>query len=181
MLIPPPPAPPDAVEDKHVSVPEEPHRFKNRCKSDLHATTSASDDLTQRRVFLYQLLRGLNFSYKVLHRDLKPKNVLSTSNYELPRMLHESELLQSRQPEVWKLGQAYDHTRSCKLSPHVPSGLHAASKHQGQENAVCQSRHSTLQHQQRRWYLRALMKHAHLKLHLAAPQPAPCPSPNCPA
>ncbi len=47
-------------------------------ESDLHTVIGANDDLTHdhHKVFLYQLLRGLNFLHTsgVLHRDLKPKN-----------------------------------------------------------------------------------------------------------
>lgn len=40
---------------------------------------------THTQVFLYQLLRGLNFIHTsgVLHRDLKPKNILANSNCKL--------------------------------------------------------------------------------------------------
>ncbi|PWA35581.1 mitogen-activated protein kinase [Artemisia annua] len=48
---------------------------------DLRQVIKANDDLTpeQNRFFLYQLLREL----KYLHTDLKPKNVLASTNCNL--------------------------------------------------------------------------------------------------
>ena len=56
-------------------------------ESDLHTVIGANDDLTgdHHRVFLYQLLRGLMHVHRmgVLHRDLKPKNILANSDCKL--------------------------------------------------------------------------------------------------
>lgn len=84
---------PDVVEIKHIMLPPDPRTFKDiyvvfeLLESDLHTVIGANDDLTQdhHKVFLYQLLRGLNFIHSsgVLHRDLKPKNILANSNCKL--------------------------------------------------------------------------------------------------
>ncbi|KXZ56454.1 hypothetical protein GPECTOR_1g406 [Gonium pectorale] len=84
---------PDVVEIKHVMLPSDPNRFKDLyvvfelMETDLHQVIGANDDLTRdhHKVFLYQLLRGLNFLHtnNVLHRDLKPKNILANSNCKL--------------------------------------------------------------------------------------------------
>ncbi|GFR41333.1 hypothetical protein Agub_g2018 [Astrephomene gubernaculifera] len=84
---------PDIVEVKHIMLPSDPNSFKDLyvcfelMESDLHTVIGANDDLTRdhHKVFLYQLLRGLNFMHTngVLHRDLKPKNILANSNCKL--------------------------------------------------------------------------------------------------
>mmetsp|Transcript_28012 Transcript_28012/g.71404 ORF Transcript_28012/g.71404 Transcript_28012/m.71404 type:complete len:545 (-) Transcript_28012:1250-2884(-) len=84
---------PDVVDIKHILLPPDPRNFKDiyvvfeLMESDLHTVIGANDDLTadHHKVFLYQLLRGLNFIHSsgVLHRDLKPKNILANSNCKL--------------------------------------------------------------------------------------------------
>jgi len=84
---------PDIVEIKHIMLPPNPRTFKDLyivfelMESDLHTVIGANDDLTpnHHKVFLYQLLRGLAFVHEtgVLHRDLKPKNILANSNCKL--------------------------------------------------------------------------------------------------
>eukprot|EP00199_Chlamydomonas_sp_CCMP681_P000270 CAMPEP_0119117036 /NCGR_PEP_ID=MMETSP1180-20130426/52619_1 /TAXON_ID=3052 ORGANISM="Chlamydomonas cf sp, Strain CCMP681" /NCGR_SAMPLE_ID=MMETSP1180 /ASSEMBLY_ACC=CAM_ASM_000741 /LENGTH=551 /DNA_ID=CAMNT_0007106251 /DNA_START=246 /DNA_END=1901 /DNA_ORIENTATION=- len=84
---------PDIVDIKHILLPPDPRSFKDiyvvfeLLESDLHTVIGANDDLTHdhHKVFLYQLLRGLNFIHTsgVLHRDLKPKNILANSNCKL--------------------------------------------------------------------------------------------------
>ncbi|PNH07865.1 Mitogen-activated protein kinase 15 [Tetrabaena socialis] len=84
---------PDVVDIKHIMLPNDPNTFKDLyvvfelMESDLHTVIGANDDLTRdhHKVFLYQLLRGLNFMHinGVLHRDLKPKNILANSNCKL--------------------------------------------------------------------------------------------------
>ncbi len=84
---------PDVVEVKHIMLPPDPRNFKDvyvvfeLLESDLHTVIGANDDLTadHHKVFLYQLLRGLTFVHErgVLHRDLKPKNILANSNCKL--------------------------------------------------------------------------------------------------
>lgn len=84
---------PDVVDVKHILLPPDPRSFKDiyvvfeLMESDLHTVIGANDDLTpdHHKVFLYQLLRGLAFIHStgVLHRDLKPKNILANSNCKL--------------------------------------------------------------------------------------------------
>ncbi|GAX73036.1 hypothetical protein CEUSTIGMA_g488.t1 [Chlamydomonas eustigma] len=84
---------PDVVDIKHIMLPPDPRTFKDifvvfeLMESDLHTVIGANDDLTadHHKVFLYQLLRGLAFIHEtgVLHRDLKPKNILANSNCKL--------------------------------------------------------------------------------------------------
>lgn len=84
---------PDVVEIKDVILPEDPLRFADvyivfeRMDTDLHNVILENDDLTasHHRVFLYQLLRGLAFvhAHGVLHRDLKPKNILANASCKL--------------------------------------------------------------------------------------------------
>lgn len=69
---------PDIVDVKHILLPSDPRTFKDLyvvfelMESDLHTVIAANDDLTHdhHKVFLYQLLRGLNFMHSsgVLHR-----------------------------------------------------------------------------------------------------------------
>lgn len=83
----------DVVEIKHILLPPNPRNFKDvyivfeLMESDLHTVIGANEDLSadHHKVFLYQLLRGLAFIHDtgVLHRDLKPKNILANANCKL--------------------------------------------------------------------------------------------------
>ena len=61
-------------------------------QSDLHKIIVSSQPLTTDhiKVFLYQILRGLKYlhSAKILHRDIKPGNLLVNSNCLLKVRLH---------------------------------------------------------------------------------------------
>lgn len=84
---------PDVVGIKHIMLPPDPRSYRDvyvvfeLMESDLHTVIGANDDLSADhfKVFLYQLLRGLAFIHAmgVLHRDLKPKNILANSDCKL--------------------------------------------------------------------------------------------------
>lgn len=74
--------------------PVNPHSCKSQLNTSLLALPQRHADMCNsvavdlqdhHKVFLYQLLRGLNFIHAsgVLHRDLKPKNILANSNCKL--------------------------------------------------------------------------------------------------
>ena len=77
---------PDLVEMKRVMLPRDMASFKELfivfelMDADLGTVLLANPDLTHehKRVFLYQMLRGLDFVHRagVFHRDIKPANVL---------------------------------------------------------------------------------------------------------
>eukprot|EP00798_Chlamydomonas_sp_ICE-L_P015024 gene15024-21095_t len=83
----------DVVAIRHIILPTDPAGYDDvfvvfeLFESDLHTVIDANEDLTpaHHKVFFYQLLRGLNFLHLsgVLHRDLKPRNVLANSNCKL--------------------------------------------------------------------------------------------------
>eukprot|EP00798_Chlamydomonas_sp_ICE-L_P010707 gene10707-12408_t len=83
----------DIVELHYILLPPDLKRYEDLYvvfelfESDLHTVIGANDDLSadHQKVFLYQMLRGLNFIHQsgVLHRDLKPKNILANSNCRL--------------------------------------------------------------------------------------------------
>ncbi|CAA6671418.1 unnamed protein product [Spirodela intermedia] len=84
---------PDIVEIKHIILPSSPTDFKDifivfeLMESDLHQVIMDNEDLTQEhhRFFLYQLLRALKYLHtaNVIHRDLKPKNILANADCKL--------------------------------------------------------------------------------------------------
>ncbi|XP_031122308.1 mitogen-activated protein kinase 9-like isoform X1 [Ipomoea triloba] len=84
---------PDIVEIKHIMLPPCRREFKDiyvvfeLMECDLHHVIKTNDNLTPEhyQFFLYQLLRGLKYmhSANVLHRDLKPKNILANADCKL--------------------------------------------------------------------------------------------------
>ncbi|KAJ0801919.1 putative mitogen-activated protein kinase CMGC-MAPK family [Helianthus annuus] len=80
----------DIVKIRHTMLHSSRREFKDiyvvfeLMESDLHQVIKANDDLTpeHHQIFLYQLLRGLKYIHtaNVLHRDLKPKNILANSD-----------------------------------------------------------------------------------------------------
>ncbi|XP_023001526.1 mitogen-activated protein kinase 9-like isoform X1 [Cucurbita maxima] len=84
---------PNIVEIKHIMLPPSQREFKDiylvfeLMKSDLHHVIKANNDLSpkQHKYFLYQLLSGLKYIHaaNVLHRDLKPKNILANADCKL--------------------------------------------------------------------------------------------------
>ncbi|KAL7593893.1 hypothetical protein Lser_V15G33735 [Lactuca serriola] len=84
---------PDIVEIKNILLPPSKIEFQDiyvvfeLMESDLHEAIKENSDLTpeHHQIFLYQILRGLKYihSANVLHRDLKPKNILTNANCQL--------------------------------------------------------------------------------------------------
>ncbi|XP_004137496.2 mitogen-activated protein kinase 9 isoform X2 [Cucumis sativus] len=84
---------PNIVEIKHIMLPPSQREFKDiylvfeLMKSDLHHVIKTNNDLSprQHKFFLYQLLSGLKYIHtaNVLHRDLKPKNILANADCRL--------------------------------------------------------------------------------------------------
>eukprot|EP00955_Chlamydomonas_euryale_P054637 355903-Chlamydomonas_euryale.AAC.14 len=81
---------PDVVQIKHIMLPSDPRKYRDiyvvfeLMESDLYTVINVNDDLSSDhyKVFMYQLLRGLGHMHEhgVLHRDLKPRNILVNSN-----------------------------------------------------------------------------------------------------
>ncbi|XP_022955091.1 mitogen-activated protein kinase 9-like [Cucurbita moschata] len=84
---------PNIVEIKHIMLPPSQREFKDiylvfeLMKTDLHHVIKENNDLSakQHKFFLYQLLSGLKYIHaaNVLHRDLKPKNILANTDCRL--------------------------------------------------------------------------------------------------
>ncbi|CAH1449690.1 unnamed protein product [Lactuca virosa] len=84
---------PDIVKIKNILLPPSRKEFNDiyvvfeRMDCDLHQIIKANDDLTPEhyQVFLYQIFRGLKYIHtaNVFHRDLRPKNILATSDCKL--------------------------------------------------------------------------------------------------
>lgn len=83
----------DVVELTHVCLPTDPLHYPDvwmvfeRMESDLHTVIAANPRLSvpHVRVMMYQILRGLACVHRagVVHRDLKPKNILAMSSCKL--------------------------------------------------------------------------------------------------
>ncbi|XP_022137458.1 mitogen-activated protein kinase 9-like [Momordica charantia] len=84
---------PNIVEIKHIMLPPSQREFKDiyivfeLMKSDLHQVIRTNNVLSpkQHKFFLFQLLSGLKYIHaaNVLHRDLKPKNILANADCRL--------------------------------------------------------------------------------------------------
>eukprot|EP00798_Chlamydomonas_sp_ICE-L_P015023 gene15023-21094_t len=81
------------VTIRHIILPSDPAGYDDvfvvleLFESDLHTVIDANEDLSpaHHKFFFYQLLSALNFLHLsgVLHRDLKPRNVLANGNCKL--------------------------------------------------------------------------------------------------